>query len=165
MQKNKGGHALMLNVTLPKKVTEVVDQLIADRPTTRRRVGEPHVTLAFFERDLSVEAGDKIRSLAAAVAQSSDMPRRLSLRSIALFGNHVVALTERSKSLAALRAFVQKATPLNLFIEPRFQPHVTLFVDDDPDLLPYLVIPLVRVQVCSVVAKVGNTLYETAIGP
>lgn len=165
MSKIKGGHAIMLKVSVPVDVSACALAWIAADERRQSMLMNAHMTLLFVGRDLDHTTSDHI--IRAGKWAATQVPDRLMGKGpLAMFGgakNHLVALIERTEQLGRIRQ--KMVDGLRHYDVPisddfDFNPHVTLAKGTPRDTLPKerpsgRVFPVLGVQI-----KLGSSRIE-----
>jgi 2'-5' RNA ligase len=168
----KGGHAIMLAVELPSRLSTIASTWANRSPANRSVVENPHMTLLYVGRNLPKIVGDVM--LEVAERMIGDIPRSLTLTGaydIFGFGRCMVATIEQSDQLSHARSSIAESILWGVGDEHQildekfgFNPHVTLVKSRAKERLrnPANVVSR-KMRVTGVVVKIGATIHTLEI--
>lgn len=166
----KGGHAIMLSVTMPEEITTMAKSWVDEDPEHRHLPEiDHHVTLLFVGRDLADYVG---KAMLDVVNSYKQWPKFLTTSGpIKMFGgkkDHVAVLLQTSLALsstrAAIKSGIEKETVADISASfGGYNPHVTIGSGRPNDVAPASSLRRYDLMISEVVVKIGNSLVKTPL--
>lgn len=161
-----GGHAIILELELPKEIEDMANRWVMQDPTRRARPDlTPHMTLLFVGRDLHVNVGRAMIEVVSSSFAGVNVPKMISTSGpIRMFGarhNHLAVLLNGEQlrlTRAAMKSAIQRAANMTIKDGFGFNPHVSIGIGSDDDRPPATNLRRYDLKVTNITVKIGNSL-------